>query len=261
MAWACGKKGEIELRRYWVHEDCIKDDEVTLEGDTLHHVRDVCRQTLGNKFEVLCGDGKAYFVEIMSEEKKKSLCKVIDVRAIPPLPEPRIHLCVSLPKLSRLELIFEKSVELGVSRVTAFTSEFSFFRDLKKVNEKKMERFQKIILGATQQSGRGDVMELSPIQSLEALLSEVNNSPEVLCLLPYEGQCEKNLKQVLKTSMSPTVKEIKIFVGSEGGFSDSEVEKFKSHGVEPLTIGDQVLRVETACISLVSMLKYELWLG
>jgi 16S rRNA (uracil1498-N3)-methyltransferase len=77
-------------------------------------------------------------------------------------------------------------------------------------------------------------------------------------LFAYEGSAAMTLRQALRQSPPEDSQEAWIFVGSEGGFSDQEVQGFRKVGLESLTLGAQVLRVETACIALLAILKYEL---
>jgi 16S rRNA (uracil1498-N3)-methyltransferase len=244
------------MRRYWVDKNSLDGSHFTITGDSLHHIVDVCRQGLGSKFELLTEDSKAYFVEIILLNKKNALAKVLEVRQITPLPNPRIHLALSYPKIQTLEAVLEKSVELGVAEIHPFFSEFSFLRKASSVPN-KAERWNKIIMGATQQTGRGDLMKLHAPVNLDEILGNINQSPSNLGLFSYEGEATLSLKEHLNAQKQTAIQHLWLFVGSEGGFSLSEVDKFKGAGMNPLTLGSQILRVETACMALVSILKYE----
>ena len=104
-------------------------------------------------------------------------------------------------------------------------------------------------------------MPLAEPISLAALFSkEINLKSSSLCLFAYEGEGGLPIQEYLQ-SVAPSTKqemsEIWLFIGSEGGFSTAEVEDFKRRGLQPVTLGPQVLRVETACLALVPILKYE----
>ncbi len=260
------------MRRYWVPQDSINGDTVTLQGDVLHHIRDVCRMRIKDRFEVLTEGAKAYLVEIVSETKQASVAEVIETREIEPLPKPHIVLALSIPRFNVYENILEKMVELGVHSVQPFFSDYSFIRKQEDVLDKKMVRFQKIIQGATQQSGRGDIMPLLPALPLGELLKDFNREQTGASLNPgslvsgifaYEGEAQTGLKSYLQEilqnlTLSAYLQKIYVFVGSEGGFSEQEVELFKKYSLRPITLGAQVLRVETACVGLVSVIKYDL---
>ncbi len=250
------------MRRYWIEQQSFvgsgEERAVIISGDSFRHICLVCRQEVGDEFEVLTDEGKAYQVKIFEKKKKQAMARVVSERTLPLLPQPYIELCVSLPKFNKFELILEKAVELSVSRVRPFFSNNSFVRSRSKVSDERFQRWKKIIMSATQQTGRGELMHLAEPCTLGELLEEFNQNQQSQGLFPYEGRCEKSLKQQLSDLKKQEFSSLWAFIGSEGGFDASEVELFKKNHLNPVTMGDQVLRVETACVSLASIIKYEL---
>ena len=246
------------MRRYWIPADCIHQQEVELSGDAFHHIFGVCRQDVGSHFEILGDRDQAHLVEVVSVGKKTARARIKESRIIPPLPRPHIVLAISIPRFPVMDAVVEKAVELGASRIQPFFSEFSFVRRQSSLPQGKVERWEKIVLSATQQSGRGELMQISPACDLEELLKTFNQPSRRQGLFAYEGASTLGFKEKLSRSQPQDLEEFWIFVGSEGGFSSTEVELFKSQGMQPVTLGDQVLRVETACIALLAVLKYEL---
>jgi len=249
------------MRRYWLDQNALSGNEITILGDSFHHIFDVCRQDVGSKFEVLFGDGQAHFVEVISREKKKARAQILEVRKIQPLPQPHLHLAISIPKYATFETILEKSVELGVHTLHPFFSEHSFIRKASSLPEAKLERWQKIVMSATQQTGRGELMKIENPRDLEQILKRFNQNPQNIGLFAYEGVSDTRIDRYLKpfseTMQKTSDSELWLFVGSEGGFSQTEVQKFQQVGLKSVSLGEQVLRVETACITLLSILKYE----
>jgi 16S rRNA (uracil1498-N3)-methyltransferase len=248
------------MRRYWIDKKSIFDTEVIFKDEVFHHIFDVCRQDVGSKFEVLTEDSKAFLVEVTVVEKKQAIAKVLESRQIEKLPKPHIHIALSISRYNVMDAVIEKSVELGVASVLPFCSDFSFIRKINNLPAGKLERWQKIVISATQQSGRGELMKIHPPIEWSNMLNFINPSPENWCLFSYEGEGVLGLKQHL-TSInalnSNKPENVWIIVGSEGGFSHHEVAQMKELGLNPVTLGSQVLRVETACMTLVSVLKYE----
>lgn len=247
------------MRRYW-HEN-FNLSNLVIEGELFHHIYTVCRQDQKEKFELLIGNNKSLIVETLKLEKKKAVIQILSERTIADIPKPHITLALSFPKLSTLESVIEKSVELGVKKIVPFISDFSFFKNTDCLSENKIERLEKIIISATQQCGRGELLTLSPVLSFANVLEIFNQKPNTLGLFAYEGTADLKIHDYLKEKIhspsSTSVEEFWIFVGSEGGFSAQEVTFFRNNGLKPVTLGNQILRVETACISLVSILKYE----
>lgn len=252
------------MRRYWLDPEDgsgINAEQVVIAGDSFHHILDVCRQTVGSQFEVLIGDGLAYLVEVQAVSKKQATAKIKSTRTVPSILDPKIVLCLSVSRFPVLDAVMEKAVELGVSELKLFFSKNSFVGGLDKISDSKIERWQKIIKSATQQSGRGELMEFNKPQPLQQVLMEFNQSSQNKGLFLYEGNGQLRLKEWLKNMSNFRVPEdfnkIFVFVGSEGGFDSSEVKQFQALRLDPVSLGDQVLRVETACVAAVSVLKCE----
>lgn len=141
-----------------------------------------------------------------------------------------------------------------------FFSEFSFVRKGEKISDNKIDRWDKIVRSATQQSGRGDLMSVQDPIPFEKMLEQINPKPGHVGLFAYEGASTYSLKdycQKVKSEHPEGISDIWIIVGSEGGFSHNEVKAFEKLGLYPVTLGPQVLRVETACMALLSALKYD----
>lgn len=245
----------MALRRFYIEN--VQEDGVAISGDLFHHIRDVCRFKEGDRFEVLPGNKQALLVEITSVGKKELFAKTISSRALPELPKPYITLALSIPKLPKVDWIIEKCVELGAFEIRPFVSDFSFLRKASEVSENRLARWQKLVQAATQQSGRGDLMRIHPAVTLEKLLESFNRNPSTGGLFPYEGEAQLSLPAALRSLKAHSHENLWVFVGSEGGFSAREVELFASHGLNPVSMGEQILRVETACLALVSIIKYE----
>lgn len=248
------------MRRYWIEAKDRAGDVVVFRGETHHHIFDVCRQEVGSKFEVLTEDGKAALVEVTRADKKSAEARVLEERAIPPLKNPLIRIALAVPRFPVMDAVLEKAVELGVKTVQPVFSDFSFVRTASSLSDGKIQRWDKIIRSATQQCGRGELMDLPQAVKLDELVESLNRKPGFAGLFAYEGSSVLSVRQALhgmKSKAPQGLDEVWLFVGSEGGFSDREVSLFKGLGLQPVTLGAQVLRVETACMALVSVLKYE----
>jgi 16S rRNA (uracil1498-N3)-methyltransferase len=234
----------------------------------LHHIRDVCRMHLGSKFEVIVDGGRALLVEITTETKHESRARIIEERKIVELPRPHLHLVMAVPRFPIFEAVVEKAVELGVVSIQPLFSDFSYIRKQENVFDKKRPRFEKIVVSATQQSGRGDLMKIEEPQGIDDFLLNFNRAEGRAGLCAYEGvgvltarEAVAQLKiqvgnQAQGASAGVSLGDVWIFVGAEGGFSEREVQLFQTVGLKPVTLGPQVLRVETACVALVSIIKY-----
>lgn len=254
----------MSMRRIWIDPEQIQDAQVgagyELKDEAFHHAIQVSRLRVGEEFEVVSGGHEALRVRILEIKKKSATVEVVGRRPLPIIKKPYIHLALAMPKWATFEFVLEKSVELGVTSVQPLLSDFSYVRDKRDYSSSKRDRLQKIIRSATEQSGRGPLLNLEEPQSLQEFAGAFNPSGGRAGLFAYEGVSALDVRTELQRLKSPALSEIWLFVGSEGGFSESEVEFMRQKGLPPVTIGEQILRVDTACLALVSVIKYELGL-
>ncbi len=272
MGWLLGSKNKLaceifKMRRYWIEKKSIYNDTVIFKDDLYHHIFDVCRQEMGHHFEVITEDSKAYLVEVTSIQKKSAEARIIETREIEPLEKPHIHIALSIPRYPVMDSTLERAVEMGVTSILPFVSSYSFIRKEKELPAGKTERWQKIVISATQQSGRGELMKVHDLTNWTELFKIINPTPATWCLFAYEGASVRPIQEELKSlrqqfalnqaSANAIPSDIWLIVGSEGGFSTQEAAEMQTLGLHPVTLGRQILRVETACLTLVSVLKYE----
>ena len=127
----------------------------------------------------LPGDGKAHLVEVAALRKHDLEARRLSGRDIEALKRPWIHVVLSVPRFATADAVLEKFVELGVHTVSFAVSEFSFIRKTPDVPESRIRRWEKIVRSATQQSGRGTLMNLRPARSLEDVLTEFKSTPRM----------------------------------------------------------------------------------
>lgn len=250
------------MRRYWLDINLAIGEQLTIEKDLFHHIFDVCRVEKNQHFELLNSTGQGFLVHVDSVEKKRAIVCVVEVRKIPELKTPHIHLFMSMPKFSTLESVMEKAVEMGVHTIHPFYSDYSFVKNMAEKDWlHKQERWQKIIVSATQQCGRGELLKIEKPFAWKDFSQKINQFQISKCLFFYEGESALTAKQAvvqIKSSQtSGTIPSLGLVVGSEGGFSVNEINGLTDLGLSPVTLGSQVLRVETACLTGLSILKYE----
>ena len=279
----------------------LEGDTLFIEGANYHHIVEVCCQHEGAKFELFGKGSPIYLVELRTLEKsrKRALVQVKGLRQATKKPHPHLHLALCLPQFKKMDFLLQKSVELGVHSLHLLFSDYSFFK--KELPQGKRERWERIITSACEQSGRADPLELKGPQKLEDFLKSFSLKDSCQALFAYEGAThaknvhiknvhtknahiknateptppegedennnEEKKNPSLKTFLQriqkrhPSLESFWLFVGSEGGFSQREARLFQDKGMEPVSLGEQVLRTETACLVLLSVLKYEfeLW--
>jgi 16S rRNA (uracil1498-N3)-methyltransferase len=174
-----------------------------------------------------------------------------------------INLYQGISKYDKFEFIIEKSVELGVSTITPVATEYCVAKIVDKKSEKKIDRFNKISRSAAEQSKRHIIPKVNePIDYEEMIKRIVKNKGHNL--LFYENAAgiadtKRIIRNIIeKTSVKQDEKtEINVIIGPEGGFSESEIEIAKCESIDIVSLGDRILRTETAAITALSILMYE----
>jgi 16S rRNA (uracil1498-N3)-methyltransferase len=163
-----------------------------------------------------------------------------------------IILLQALPEKERMELIIQKATELGVSAILPFQSKRSISLKEREAKQKKAHRWQRIVVKAVQQSRRGKVPYVGECRPFEEVLEDCKEDGLKILLWEKKGE---HLKGALRGH--PTQK-IYVMVGPEGGFTEGEVKSAEEKGFISVKLGQRILRTETAAITLVGILQYEL---
>lgn len=244
------------MHRFMVSPHNIQNEKITLEGDDLKHLRQVLRLKPGDTVHVFDGSGTEYEANIISLEKFRAIAEIKATFQTETEPETLITLFQGLPKGDKMELIIQKGVELGVHRIIPVITNRTVVKLNKKDSEKKAERWSRISKEAAKQCRRAYVPEVAePITFDEALIKAKHFSAT---LLLYENEGKKCLKETLKCYNINKIRDIALFVGPEGGFAHQEVEECTNIGCDIVSLGKRILRVETATISVLSIIMYEM---
>jgi 16S rRNA (uracil1498-N3)-methyltransferase len=163
-----------------------------------------------------------------------------------------IVLLQALPEKERMELIIQKATELGVSAILPFLSERSISLEEREAKQKKAHRWQQIAVKAVQQSRRARVPYVGECLRFQKVLEGCGEDGLKILLWEKEGE---NLKSALRQH---DTQKIYVMVGPEGGFTEDEVMLARKNGFIPVKLGQRILRTETAAITLVGILQYEL---
>ena len=241
------------MTRFFVPSDQIHDHTVILKGEDRHHLLNVLRQGPGAEITVLNGKGQEYQAKVLTVTPDEVIGEIVEQVERQTEPKVKINLVQSLPKGDKFEFILQKNTELGVSCFQPVISERSTIRLDTGGAHKKEERWRKIIREASEQSGRQIIPELRPVVNWTQFFKERDHFG--LRLIPWEGEKENSLKQVLN-EQKEAPENITVIIGSEGGFSQKEVEQAVQVGAIPVTLGPRILRTETAGLVVASAILY-----
>lgn len=221
-----------------------------ISGADFNHIKNVLRMKIGERF-LVSYDGASHLCELEAFENESVVAKVIEENYQDTSLPIEIYLFQGLPKADKLELIIQKTVELGVHSIIPVEMKRSIVKLDEKKKDGKTARWQAIAESAAKQSKRTAIPTVqSAISYTKAL--EMSKGLDVL-LIPYES----------KNGMTDTVNALKqikagmkigIIIGPEGGFDESEIQKAEEFSGKVISLGKRILRTETAAIATVTML-------
>jgi len=242
----------MEVRRIFVDKLKMKNGMVLIAGPTCKYVLGVLRKSTGDRIDVMDGKGYLYRCVINGTKGKELFLQVMDAVHHPEEKRTRVTLLVSPIKGPRMDWLVEKATELGVDRIlpTIFKRTVVKFKD---VETEKCERWKRIMIEASRQSGRFSIPELGPPTPLRGVLPYVDSFDNRWLL--HEKEKGTTMRDVLATQKNGAVC---VAIGPEGGVAEEEVEWLKGQGFVPCTLGESILRTETAPLVVLSIIFYEL---
>ena len=247
------------MQKFFVKNEQIKDDTVEILGEDTKHIVSVLRLKKGNKI-IICNKGLkvSYEAEIVNISNDKVECKILS--KINETTESNVNVTIfqGLPKADKMEYIIQKATELGVKEIYPVAMQRSIVKIASKDKAKKINRWQKIAESASKQSGRDIIPTVQNIIRINELVSLIKNYD--IFLVAYEKEKSKDLKSVLKkVDIKKDGKNLKIgvLIGPEGGISEEEIEILSRENIEIVTLGNRILRTETASLVILSNIMYE----
>lgn len=243
------------MYHFFVTPAQIMDGYAVITGQDVNHIRNVLRMKAGEQVGIRDGISRNYVCELETIDSEEIRARILSEETDSSELPARLYLFQGLPKSDKMELIIQKAVELGVYQIIPVATRRAVVKLDKKKEESKVKRWNAIAESAAKQSGRMLVPEVTGVMTLKEAYTyagafDVN-------LIPYElaeGMAET--RQVL-AAIRPGM-QVGIFIGPEGGFDVEEVEQAIAAGIHPITLGRRILRTETAGMTTLSILMFQL---
>ena len=244
------------MPRFFVSTEDIIDGIAKITADDARHIARSLRMAAGDTVTICNGLGTEYTARLTKIRDEECLCEIIDEALSTAEPKIELTLFMAYPKGDKLEIVTQKSVELGVSHIIPFESSRCIKKPSNDKEEKNIARLTRIADEAAKQCGRARLARVHGTMDFSTLLSAVKNYDKVLFC--YECATEDNsLKKALTELNAETTKSIAVIVGSEGGFSEQEAAALVEHGAIPVSLGKRILRCETAPTFIFSAISYQ----
>lgn len=242
------------MHRFFVDNLSGASDNIIITGSDVNHIKNVLRLKIGEHIMISDGSGTDYECSISDIGSDMVTADIEDVfKNAAELPV-KITLFQGMPKSDKLELIIQKAVELGVYEIVPVITKRTVVKiDDKKV-DKKLDRYNGIAESAGKQSGRGIVPVVKSFMSFKQALEYAKTLD--MNLIPYEeARGMEYSREVIKDIHGK--KSLGIFIGPEGGFAKEEVDMALDMGAKCITLGNRILRTETAGLAILSIIMFE----
>lgn len=247
------------MPKFFVTTNQIEGKKISIQNEDVNHIKNVLRAKIDDTIEI-CDSitSKNYICKIEQIEDKQIYCHIVEEIASNVEPHIQVSIFQGLPKADKMELVIQKSVELGAFDITPVEMKRSVVKLNEKDKIKKIQRWQKISEGAAKQSGRDKIPTIHPIINVHTLCENIKKYD--LVLVAYENEKINTLKQELKNIKSDKNKQMKIaiVIGPEGGIDKEEIAKLEEYHARVITLGNRILRTETVALNILSVIMYEL---
>ncbi len=248
----------MQINRFYLDKIIFDQDGILKLTDSIsRQLIHVLRCKVNDQAVIFDGSGFDYKVKIVNITNKICSVKFLEKISLNTDNKVKITIFISLIKQNRFEVALQKCTELGVFAFVPFYSSRSIFQLDKKsssVGDNKISRWKSIIQEASEQCGRPDIPRFFDPVSYEIACKK---SQDCFSIILWENEEKIKLKSVLQ-NLKGSDHSINIFVGPEGGFSSDEIKLANSIGIKSASLGDLILRSETAAISAISNVFYEL---
>lgn len=243
-------KGGMMMQRYFITQDCLAGTEIHIDDYNHKHMQKVMRYHDGDHVVCILPNHHSYIYEIYDIEKgilyqKEELDEDHEL-------DVDITLIYGLPRNDKFELVLQKATELGVKRIVPFLSKRSIIKTNENQFSKKYDRYLRILKGASEQSYRQIIPELTPLVTLEKIsqyLSDVN-------IVAYEEESKNKKHDGFMKALKQDYHSITIIVGPEGGFEENEIIAMQKLGIQACSLGKRILRSETAPLYMLSVIGF-----
>ena len=249
-------------QRFFVAPQAIENGQVRFSREQARQMMAVLRMAPGQTVTVLDNSGWQYQVALERLTPADAVGAVRTRTLVNSEPRTKITLFVGMIRAPRLEIVLQKGTELGVVAFVPVLCQRSLVGQADELNPAKLDRWERIIVEAAEQSGRGKLPQLMPAATLEQACEQARG----LSLMMWEGEREGRLRDALQAAggaengqrrgAAARPFSVNLFVGPEGGFTTEEAERARAAGATPVTMGPRVLRAETASIAAVSAIHF-----
>ena len=240
------------MNRFYHSKSININENIVMDDFAAHHALKVMRLKNNDQLILFNGDGSDYTGQVINISKRQVEVSIKSKKNIGNESNLRVILLQALTSSEKMDLIIQKTTELGISEIQPIVCERSIVKIKKEKIEKKLSHWRQVAIAACEQCGRAKVPKIhEPENIIKYLERTIESDKDTKIILSPEAS--KSLDNI-----APNIKQdIKVLIGPEGDFTKKELDLSIQNGFSPIKIGPRILRTETAPISILSILQYK----
>lgn len=244
------------MYQFFVQQNQIQDKIIRITGPDVNHIKNVLRMKPGKEIAVSNGvDGREYRCGILEIQDEQIVCELRFIKEEGVELSSKIYLFQGLPKSDKMEFIIQKAVELGVFEIIPVASKRTVVKLDEKKEKNKRNRWQGIAEAAAKQSKRRIIPQVKGVMSFETAVGYASKMD--IKIIPYElAEGMEDTKAIIGSLRDN--QSVAVFIGPEGGFDEKEIQAAVQNGLQPITLGKRILRTETAGLTVLAWIMYQL---
>ncbi|WP_366924120.1 16S rRNA (uracil(1498)-N(3))-methyltransferase [Metallumcola ferriviriculae] len=241
------------MHQFFVTPEAINGDMIAITGAEAHHLLKVLRLGIGDRVTVADGEGQRFAAVLETIAPDDAYARI---ETTLPTGEPPVEIILlqGIPKSDKMELIIQKNTELGIGKIIPVEMERSVVRLKENKAAKRAQRWQRIALEAAKQCGRSRVPQIAAPCTLTEALMQLPHGCSLT--VPWEEETGHSLGHWLAELKSTA--RVAYIIGPEGGLTTGEVDLARRHGAVPVTLGQRILRTETAAMAVLAVIMHRL---
>ncbi|RPH43515.1 MAG: 16S rRNA (uracil(1498)-N(3))-methyltransferase [Desulfobulbaceae bacterium] len=248
IAWSA-----CHMRRFFFEPSTRRGDKVFLSEEESSHLVRVLRLKKDQEIELIDGIGGLYRAVIMDLGKTVT-ARIVEERVMREVGKKSLWVGQGLLKGKKMDTTIQHCTELGVARLTPFVSSRCQGRLDEMQGRKKSDRWERIVVSSCKQCRRTQQMHVDEVVDFTGMLALANREPDILRLVFWEEETDVHLQEIMAADQSNA--KVCILLGPEGGFSRAEMAAARDLGWQTVSLGNRILRAETATLTAVSLVQF-----
>lgn len=238
------------MNRFFIDEIADSTNYIKDQED-IKHISKVLRLQKDDEIEIVDSENQEYIMKIQDIQKNE--IKLVNIQKVDIKREPDLKITIyqGIPKSTKMDFICQKLTEIGIYKIVPVKFARCVATD---INKNKIERFEKIIKEASKQSKRTFIPKITNPITFKQMIQDMDKNDKNI--LFYEDERNRTIKDFINENLNKNIKNLGIIIGSEGGIAKEELEILKEK-TDILSLGNRILRTETAGLIATSVLLYE----